>query len=165
MEEKMYRLKQSYVGIIENGIKDSRNDEECEDLSDNKNCQHLLQLLRDAHKEDSKRIPLFERCEGCHEDEYGFVHDWQNETTMQHYLCRLLSTYYEDKLHDHDSHMNRWNRYILENKEKLQRGQFDVKVLKPMVRGGIPSHCRKLVWKWLLTLPPVSCVAPTGCLS
>ena len=41
---------------------------------------------------------LLRSCRGFHVDEYGYVHNWQNEVGMQHYLCGVLMQHYKQAL-------------------------------------------------------------------
>ncbi|XP_065829950.1 TBC1 domain family member 2B-like [Oscarella lobularis] len=146
MKTNMYIMKQNFVELIQKGIRERGGNDE-EDIANDKGCQCLLLLLKDAHRESPKYVPVFENCRGFHVDEYGYVHNWQNEVGMQHYLCGVLMQHYKQALQEGDAHQEKWNRFMNEQKDKLRRGQFDHKNLRDLVRGGIPSSYRELVWK------------------
>ena len=62
-----------------------------EDLADeNRYNKELLALL----KQEGGGNSLFETYCSAFEDHYGDYYDWQGDTATQHYLCRLLFTYY-----------------------------------------------------------------------
>lgn len=73
------------VGAEEEGEADAE-DVACE--------QELLQLLQ----RESEGNDVFLNCKSTFKDEYGDQHDWQNDTTVQHYLCRQLYLHYTQQV-------------------------------------------------------------------
>lgn len=51
--------------------------------------EELLQLL----ERESEGNDVF-HYKSSFKDEYGDLHDWQTDTTVQHYLCRQLYLHY-----------------------------------------------------------------------
>lgn len=56
--------------------------------------QELLQLLQ----RESEGNDVFLNCKSTFKDEYGDQHDWHNDTTVQHYLCRQLYLHYTQQV-------------------------------------------------------------------
>lgn len=56
--------------------------------------QELLQLLQ----QESEGNDVFLYCKSTFKDEYGDQHDWQSDTTVQHYLCRQLYLHYTQQV-------------------------------------------------------------------
>lgn len=56
--------------------------------------QELLQLLQ----RESEGNDVFLNCKSTFKDEYGDQHDWHNDTTVRHYLCRQLYLHYTQQV-------------------------------------------------------------------
>lgn len=56
--------------------------------------EELLQLLQ----RESEGKNVFQIYKSSFKDEYGDQHDWQSDTTVQHYLCRQLYLHYTQQV-------------------------------------------------------------------
>ena len=69
-------------------------EEEGADAEDEVYQEELLQLLQ----RESEGKDVFQNYRSTFKDQYGDQHDWQSDTTVQHYLCWELYLHYTQQV-------------------------------------------------------------------
>ncbi|XP_076315442.1 uncharacterized protein LOC143227975 [Tachypleus tridentatus] len=164
LQEEIEQFERDYVFLLQSSIRFTFRDG-CEMMEVyqygvDRHKARVLSLLEKARKVNPS-LPAYDGVSKfmTHVDSLGFKHCISDKGLILHYICRQLHQFYSTHLITYKQHENHWKNYLRRHGNNLQ----STKELKSLVRGGIPSHLRHLVWSALCRQKVKDVIIEKGC--
>ncbi|KAH8855938.1 TBC1 domain family member 2B [Schistosoma japonicum] len=104
------------------------------------------ELLDEARRKDPSLPSMIKpKTADYHVDFYGFKHSYLNETSIIHYSCQQLYSFYTRQLSGGDENFYRWTELLTQANRELTRADLEV-----LCRSGVPIQYREGVWRMLI---------------
>ncbi|KAH8855924.1 TBC1 domain family member 2B [Schistosoma japonicum] len=106
----------------------------------------ISELLDEARRKDPSLPSMIKpKTADYHVDFYGFKHSYLNETSIIHYSCQQLYSFYTRQLSGGDENFYRWTELLTQANRELTRADLEV-----LCRSGVPIQYREGVWRMLI---------------